>query len=601
MVDYYPIMSNLKLQLQDALHKSPGHKDPFLPDDKLGEIIQAELVRGYLLAHPREKLRKNCLEIVDYVCGSRLNARGLSRRIFAILLIIDKPALILDFLREGIDDGDLPLLKITLDGEEYILARKVGDISQPIEAFRQWSYAKRLAFYNTQWRVQLPVFLKGKRSIKYHPVHRLNSEAVLPWTDYEQTYDGNSEVIRVKIHCAHHRFDAEHQSFALKSLKPLEGLDNDIGFHLEVKALIKVKPRRHLEVDLLTTFEYKERYHMLFRWADGGNLYDYWKNHDPSSVVNYEWVCWFAEQCQGLAYGLDGIHNTKMTLEEAEAIQLSPISPSFAQDFAGTSPRSPPDEDDGKDFGRHGDIKPQNILWFEHDKNSYGLGVLKLSDFGLTTFHRALSTKITPVGVRVTPTYSAPERETKGKLSRPFDIWSLGCIYLEFVTWILLGIEGLGSFSDERAAETGYRDGKFFLDNFYMLVKEDGQAHAQVKSSVCKWISYLKKKQKCSRFLSEFLNYIQTKMLLVDKDGRDKSKDVSEQLKKMFLKCKLDPSYAGYSATGLDLAGDDRGIKRKRTAAAGSSSRVDHNDAQYDPQEQPKRTRQEATSSRQQF
>lgn len=257
-------------------------------------------------------------------------------------------------------------------------------------------------------------------------------------------------------------------------------VQKDKEFRLEVKALLKVKPRRHLEVDLFTTFEHKGRYHLLFRWADGGNLDDLWRKEHPFPEINHTWVCWLAQQCEGLAFGLEGVHNTIMTAEDVKSF----YSTSPASSHTAGTPWNAADDHDGRDYGRHGDIKPQNILWFKQDNNRYHLGVLKLSDFGLTTFHHALTTQVTPKNIRVTPTYSAPEKEIDEKLSRPFDIWSLGCIFLEFVTWFLLGAEGLDLFSEERIKDGGSRDRRFSLDNFYMLVKEAGMTRARVKPSV---------------------------------------------------------------------------------------------------------------------
>lgn len=243
-----------------------------------------------------------------------------------------------------------------------------------------------------------------------------------------------------------------------------------------------MKPRRHLEVDLFTTFEHEKRYHLLSRWADGGNLDNLWRTEHPVPEITYEKVCWLAQQCQGLAFGLEGVHNTKMTAEDVEAFGFQPASPTSSQTDG--SPSTTGEDDHGKDYGRHGDIKPQNILWFKQDSNRYNLGMLKLSDFGLTTFHHAQTTQVTPRNIRVTPTYSAPEREIDEKLSRPFDIWSLGCIFLEFITWVLLGAEGLDGFSQKRTLDGGSRDPRISLDNFYTVIKEGDRTHAVVKPSV---------------------------------------------------------------------------------------------------------------------
>ncbi|ROV89857.1 hypothetical protein VMCG_09505 [Cytospora schulzeri] len=470
---------SLDLLLKNALHQCAYKENlTFLPNDELDKVMVSEHVEDYLRNSEEEVLRTNCSQITEYV-------RGTSRRIFAILLIIEEPARIMDVIDGSIDDTDLPFHRVDSDGNECLLAKKSGGRLIPIQEFRAWPYTMRYAFFQNQWRVQAPVFLKAGQGLDSHPVHRLENDVVFPWTEYEREYDGNSEVARIKIHKAHCQFGApcENRSFALKSLKPLNNwkVQTDAGFRLEVKALLKVKPRSHLEVDLLTTFEHQERYHLLFRWADGGNLDELWRQQHPRPAFTYKWVCWLAQQCQGLAYGLEGVHNTNMTAEDAGAFSSLGTPPTSAH-IVGSGPSV--EDNDGKDYGRHGDIKPQNILWFKQDDNSFDLGNLKLSDFGLTDFHRALTTKVDPKGVRATPTYSAPERETDEKLSRPFDIWSLGCIFLEFVTWLLRSVEGLDEFTSERSRDGGSRDPRFSLDNFYRIIREQEQTRAEVKPSV---------------------------------------------------------------------------------------------------------------------
>lgn len=48
-----------------------------------------------------------------------------------------------------------------------------------------------------------------------------------------------------------------------------------------------------------------------------------------------------------------------------------------------------------------------------------------------------------------TPIYRAPE-SSKGATSRPYDIWSLGCVYLEILVWFTEGYSGLKKFRGER-------------------------------------------------------------------------------------------------------------------------------------------------------
>ncbi|KAK4237320.1 kinase-like domain-containing protein, partial [Achaetomium macrosporum] len=96
--------------------------------------------------------------------------------------------------------------------------------------------------------------------------------------------------------------------------------------------------------------------------------------------------------------------------------------------------------------GRHGDIKPSNILWFAATRT------LKLTDFGLAEFHTILSRAgQSSSGLAVSPDYRPPEMDVDGgKVSRPYDIWSMGCIYLELIAWLLEGYDLVQRFRAER-------------------------------------------------------------------------------------------------------------------------------------------------------
>lgn len=80
-------------------------------------------------------------------------------------------------------------------------------------------------------------------------------------------------------------------------------------------------------------------------------------------------------------------------------------------------------------------------------------------------------------------TLAPPEYDLKQEISQSFDIWSLGCVYLEFVTWMLLGADGLEKFRQIRLDDTGSRP-KLRIDNFYALMGKGKNRHAKVKESV---------------------------------------------------------------------------------------------------------------------
>lgn len=233
------------------------------------------------------------------------------------------------------------------------------------------------------------------------------------------------------------------------------------AFELEVKALMKIKAMPHL-TSALTAFKYQNQYHLVSKWSEGGNLADFWRTQTPS--LDHGSICWLAQQCLGLADGLDNIHDASITSEELES------DGNLQGNFLPNS--NPGAQDDNRIHGRHGDIKPQNILWFCNDPNRYNHGVLKITDFGATVFHSALTTKVSARRVPITRTYAAPEIDTseghdEPQISRRFDIWSLGCVYVEFVTWILLGNEKLKTFAEKRLRRGVRRH--FNEDTFYTI------------------------------------------------------------------------------------------------------------------------------------
>lgn len=331
------------------------------------------------------------------------------------------------------------------------------------------------------------------------------------------------------------------------------------AFELEVKALMKIKAMPHL-TSALTAFKYQNKYHLVSKWSEGGNLADFWRTQPPS--LEYESICWFAQQCRGLADGLYSIHDTSATPGELQ----------IDGDYQGTPlPKARPGaEHDKRIHGRHGDIKPQNILWFRDDPNRYNRGVLKITDFDVAAFHTALTTEVSAEKVQNTRTYAAPEIDASGahdkpRVSRKFDVWSLGCVYVEFITWIILGNEKLETFADKRMAPGVQKT--VSEDTFYTVHKRKWillrtEEYVTAKKSVVRvsrpfeleplmsklmhlpqWIRRLKDHKDCSRFLREFLIYIQEKML-VDKEERDSSALVREKLRVMSEECEQNPAYA---------------------------------------------------------
>jgi serine/threonine protein kinase len=233
----------------------------------------------------------------------------------------------------------------------------------------------------------------------------------------------------------------------------------------------QIQKEKHL-IKLLLTFQHGEKYYFLFEWADG-NLGDYWEKHpEPPehTVANRKWA---AEQCLGLATAVKRIHG--LATWQKERRNSSPRS---------LSPSSNVTTEDEREWGRHGDIKPNNILWFSsyEDKGNH----LVLSDLGLTRYHSSATRSLQPhVNIEgYTGSYRPPEMDMQGQhICQKYDIWSLGCVYLEFCIWWLEGVESLQMFEDERATIVHYSS-IVDEDQYFLITESNDKTEAKVKPIV---------------------------------------------------------------------------------------------------------------------
>jgi serine/threonine protein kinase len=241
------------------------------------------------------------------------------------------------------------------------------------------------------------------------------------------------------------------------------------AYQAELRALEKscaqIQREKHL-IKLLLTFQHGDKYYLLFEWADG-NLEEFWERH-PAGPTELMGSSWAAEQFCGIASAVKRIHGLS-TWQKKKRNQLSG------------------DVNDSREWGRHGDIKPDNILWFSthgEDRN-----LLVLSDLGLTRYHTQISrSKVRHSHVEgYTRVYRPPEMDLDTKvISQKYDIWSLGCVYLEFCIWYLKGFKAVRQFEYERAEEDrsdiqNYEEAKFFN-----IIKHDNRNFAEVKPTIGK-------------------------------------------------------------------------------------------------------------------
>jgi serine/threonine protein kinase len=196
----------------------------------------------------------------------------------------------------------------------------------------------------------------------------------------------------------------------------------------------------------------------MFHWADS-NLKELWKNH-PEVDTGSGNCRWLIKQCVGIATSLRRIHR---------------VADSFHGEEQSNSLNVPSSHNQGgdKSWGRHGDIKPENILWFKQRN------LLVISDFGLSRFHTKHSKSADPYDslFGISATYRAPECDLRLNINQKYDIWALGCVFLEFISWFVLD-NTIDDFVTARVHDD--ERGNIQEDKFFTIINDE----AKVKDSV---------------------------------------------------------------------------------------------------------------------
>ncbi|KAJ4388599.1 hypothetical protein N0V93_006057 [Gnomoniopsis smithogilvyi] len=431
--------------------------------------------------------------LADKILGSGLE-RGIL--VFTILLLLGKlddvPHILQQCASGGIRDHNLP---VTMEQNVELLHRQGNPIAGC--CIGRWLVIDLENFARFQRRLMPPVF--GMDDDDHTLVHlELDKEDILPWCEVEDYLipvnamsGGYGTVSRVRIHPMCHKFgktlSAINVADGLFAVKKLKQKDRE-KFDAEVKALSRFngKVHKHL-VTLLATFTQEGYYHMIFPWAQY-DLDKYWEQNPNPDISDVGLVRWVSKQCLGMMEAISLVHNPNQHLTSAA------------------------------EFGRHGDIKAENILWYKSN-DPHNRGILVISDFGLAAINTAKSRSMMPnnsTDLRVTPSYRPPECDTEGgKITRAFDVWSLGCLYLELVCWLLRGTRGKEEF--DAARTTTFISGAN-VDIFFDI-KRSGRDSAMyvftVKEVVSRTMSELHGDPKCTDWIHDLLDLVEKHMLLV--------------------------------------------------------------------------------------
>lgn len=294
-----------------------------------------------------------------------------------------------------------------------------------------------------------------------------------------------------------------------------QGIDHtgtEKAWEQEARALELINELNHNHIiKCLAAIRRGSHRYFMFPWANGGSLRDYWEA-TPEQTPTADNIRQAVIQIHGLAEALYQLHNFEGKPKPQEADLPKVIIPDVRLGDVLLV------KDEGQSASiRHGDLKPENILRFlsgqRQKANKTDLGVLKLADMGLAKRH-IVSTQdrkcltSTRYG---TIQYEAPETKTALEArSRLYDIWSMGCIVLEFVIWLLYGNKELGNFHKQvkgQAQET----------QFFEI--RDDRTGVEVHRVVRRWMDHIQNEDpECSQqsAISDLLDLVKTKLLIVD-------------------------------------------------------------------------------------
>ncbi|KAH7304162.1 hypothetical protein B0I35DRAFT_445612 [Stachybotrys elegans] len=502
-VENSKLLQNLAVMAWDEPQKKP--KDWFslascrdLLDKHDIEAILKELKRS-------SKWKVDISHLTNYV-------RHAAPRLFMILAHTENMQLLEQFCSNGIKDDNFPLdaeirkdkavWKACTDQFPELLTLDSSQVGKVTSIFSLW-----------QWKFFVPHLTWGDFNCSALP-----PESLLPFIG-EGERVSSTAFSTVYKHTIHRDYVdnlpealmttsdlGRHPYVALKQLLPIgpviDAFDSFVKAEYETLNMLRDFSTPHL-IKALAFYKKGKEFYFVFPWADCGNLRAFWKDKIPQpSEANY--IKWVFRQLLGLADAIRMLH-----------------------------------ESEGKNGGcRHGDIKPENILCFtSKGGRDHTSCVLVISDVGLSrTYDKTTQQRsVTRAQGGHTVAYAAPETELHGDrpTSRRYDIWSLGCLYLEFLIWLLYGYHGLHQFEEQFEQQTDRK--------FYRIITDKKRLHihgqknkAEVNPVVRKWIERIKEySQHAGTRLREtavgrLITLIETRLLVVDASPDPKDEELSQ-------------------------------------------------------------------------
>ncbi|KAI1361677.1 hypothetical protein F5Y08DRAFT_12661 [Xylaria arbuscula] len=404
------------------------------------------------------------------------------------------PEYLLYFYRTNTDDDSLPL-----PNHETRPRRSPAPFARVHDGYHAWRY-----FSENQWKF-LPLHFRPNNGIieRVHPPRILDPRHIIPVTIEDELYErpgGGARVVKVKPHEAS-GLEPENGSIVFK----IYDQDRYSGeFRKERDIYTTIRNMRHKA--MIDVFKYFLGYYgcyiqgnkcvLLIEYANQGSLLEFFRR-------NWHLPC---------------------TVEEAQDLwlRLGQLIKGLALLHEGGRHHS----------CLHQDIKPANIFVTGPDEAL----CFKFGDFGTSSV-----TRIAENGDAIGPDhggdriYSAPELcaldldvAMAENITWGVDIWSFGCVLLDFGVWMVFHERGRLKFKKERIEETRSL-GRMSLSNAgYAGAFHDGQKILSAVQNKIQEIQGLS--NPVADLAANMMEFIQRELLLSD----DAERLTAQQLRKRY-------------------------------------------------------------------
>lgn len=405
-----------------------------------------------------------------------------AKKVFAILEYIGEPEAMRGLLADGLTDEQLPL---HLDEQG---TTPISPTGKTFSRFTTMNEQRINDFIDKQWMVLAPSI----DSSGQHVV--LDRRCPLPFEESTTIGHGlTADVHKCKLHSAHYMGDLQYPNMEYVASKEFWRED---AFRQEEENLKLLAALNHDHlIKHLGTFTRNTTHYVIYPWAAGGTLADFWE-HQNLYARGTSLIVWCLQQMLGIAQAIEALHSINC---------------------------------------RHGDMKPENILHFSGPN-----GRLVVSDVGVSRKHDK-ATRLRQGGTTTratTPSYEAPETfSTKDTpRARRYDVWSIGCIFLEFSLWILHDMASIESFHHARHGP----DYAFYIANTSATARRKPEIHPVVTTA----LKLLRQDLRCKgdTIFGNFLDLIEERLLQVNVDQRAEAVEMVTRLREIVQDAELHPA-----------------------------------------------------------